>query len=65
MTLEEAFETGHLELLGVWEEVTLAEFLRWLRARIDQFEQGAKEEPLIDYETYKTEVGDWIDSLLG
>jgi hypothetical protein len=66
MTLEEAFKTGHLELLSRYEEITLAEFLRWLRARADQFEQVAPgDDPLMDYQTYKADVDDWIDSLLG
>jgi hypothetical protein len=65
MTLEEAFKTGHLELLSRYEEITLADFLRWLRARANQFEDSVIEEPDIDWETYEAEVDDWIDSLLG
>ena len=63
MTLKEAFETGHLELLSSWEELTFSEFLRWLRARADQLEECARESPG-DFE-HKLEVDSWISCLLG
>ena len=61
MNLEEAFETGHLSLLSSWEELTLDEFMRWLRARADQFEEACRKEGV----DWKGELGTWIDDLRG
>lgn len=61
MSLEQAFKTGHLELLSIWEELTLDEFMRWLRARADQFEKACREEGV----DWKLDLGEWIDSLRG
>lgn len=63
MTLKEAFGTGHLELLSGWEELTVVEFVRWLRARADQLERYARESPG-DF-GHKLEADDWISCLLG
>ena len=61
MNLEEIFETGYLELLSIWEELTLNEFIRWLRARTDQFEKACREEGV----DWKSDLSDWLGSLTG